>query len=400
LENGKRDVDGGILMIPLSPSKIDNYLTCPLQYKFTMRGTTPRPSNSYKVGSCSHHALEKYVDSRMGNGKGMTIEEAMDYATTHVESFKPKVIEESLSILKNWLRSKPLPPPNRVIGTEVRFGPTGSLVRGKPVHEEIDFESGLKIHGIIDLLWNDNGTLVVGDYKTSQQYMSDKDLSTKLQAQVYATAVHKKRPDVPIRVEFYMLRYPENGPVVWVPEADSFFGMENMILAYQRRIHKDSTFEPTPNEMCKWCSFNYCCKGFKMWTTPDPDEKQLVKCKNCKHDVELKPDNRKLWCNMGTIELLTELDDWFGRYVSIKKTVENLKMFVQEAMDRQNSKAMENWKITRKAYANYDEVMAPLIAKYGGITKIKKNEPELFAELQEFKQTKFGKPYLTKTGGW
>lgn len=358
---------------------MDKYLSCPLRFKHYNKGTTARPSSSYKVGSCCHHALEVYVDSK----GSMDIEEAMNYATTYVQAFKPNVVKEALKILKIWISHLNLPSPEKIIGTEIRFGPHNSNIRGLPVHEGVEFDSGLKIHGIIDILWNDNGTVVIGDYKSSRQYMTDQDLSTKLQAQLYATAIHQIRPDVPIRVEFYMLRYPENGPVIWVPEEGQFKEIEKQLHAYQKRISEDQTFEPQPSEECKWCEYNYCCTAFKLWTKPSDEN-----------------GGYKLWEMMGVLELVDELDEWFGKYISTKRVVDDIKSLLQEHMERANIEKTANWKITRKSYPQYHEDVAPLIARYGGMTKIRKEYPELYTELQSFKSTKWGRPFLRKTGGW
>jgi len=246
------------------------------------------------------------------------------------------------------------------------------------------------IHGIIDLLWVDNGTLVIGDYKTSRSYMTDADLSTKLQAQLYATAVHQIRPDLPLRVEFYMIRHPENGPVVWVPEEDSFERIEKQLYAYQTKINEDETFEAIPSEDCKWCEYNYCCKTFKNWimSTPSKEESENG-----------REERYRLWENMGVIELLGELDEWHGKFISAKNIVEDLKKFARESMERENQQKLGGWKITRTARSEYHPSVQALIAQYGGLNKIKYNHPELYDELEQFKKTKWGKPHLRNYGG-
>ena len=147
----------------LSPSRIDKYLSCPAQFAYYQQGITARPSTAWHVGSFSHEVLEHYVNSvsPKENRFTMSLDEAMQY-TLSTNHFKPRVVREGMEMLRKWLYhpKNPLPQPSKITATEMSFGPRGDKIRGKPVKEEFTFESGLEIHGIIDLLWEDGRHLV------------------------------------------------------------------------------------------------------------------------------------------------------------------------------------------------------------------------------------------------
>jgi len=366
---------------PISPTRLERFLQCPRSFKFYQDGITQRPSNNWKVGSCCHEALEVYVDSldRKNNRFTMTIDEAMAYSIEFVKPFKPGVVDHSMDILKKWLSFNPLPEPRKIIATEMRFGPKGTKLRGKELHEYIKFENDLAVHGIVDILWeDDDGTIVIGDYKTSRQWLTNDELGGKIQAQLYAAAINNIMPERKCRVEFYMIRYPQNGPVVWVPEPYEFENIERNLRAYQLAVEREQNFEAEPSDFCKWCSYNYTCHAFKTWSS-------------------VEPKNSKLWENMGLIELSTELDNYFAKYIATKKVVDNIKDLLQTHMDRDHLDQVGNWKVTRKSYKNYDDEVAPLIAEYGGINKC---PPEMRLELEDFKKTSWGRPFLKKVSGW
>jgi len=346
-----------------------------------MLGTTQRPTTSWQVGSASHDFLERYVNSLdTETGKySMTVDEAIQFSLS-LHHYRPHVVREASELIKSWLNhpNNPLPSPSKIIATELSFGPKGDKIRGRSVHEHVHFESGLQIHGIIDILWeDDNGTIIVGDYKSQRSWITPQDLENKVQAMCYALAIHKMFPERPLRVEFYLLRYPNN-PIVWAPTEDSFTEMENILLGYQRRILSDTDYVATPGKGCKWCEYNYTCKAFQAWST-------------------VEPENNPLWYNMPLEDLMPALDEWFDRYTSVKNVYDEIKSLAHEHMDRMNLKEEGNWKITRKSYHNYADEVQSIIWEHGGVKNL---PPELKADLSPWKQTSFGRPFLKKVKGW
>lgn len=358
----------------LSPSAMKQYLTCPLQYWHQREaGTTARPSYNWRVGSCFHQAMEVYVKSKYQ----MTFEAAMDWSIANIEAFSPDVRAEALIIGKRWLNSKnnPLPHPRKVIATEETFGPPGTKLWGKPVHAGVSFPSGLSIRGIIDLVWQDGNTIVIGDYKTTWLRMDNDDLPHDVQAIAYAVAT-KALTGRPVRVEFYMIRYPENGPVIWTPTEEEFESMENYLLAIQRKIRQDTEPDARPSLDCRYCAFNYACKSFETWAS--------IK----------KP---KVWNLRELTEILNLYDEWYDRHMASKTVKDDLKdlalgIMSREHIDRITLDSGAVFKIDRRATHTWAKEVQHIVNKYDGNLP-----PQLALELSQHKRIRYGKPYLRRT---
>ena len=360
----------------LSPSKMKKYLECPEQYWHKMEGTTERPSFGWRVGSCFHQAIEVYVKSKYQ----FTFEQAMDWGIANIEAFDAATRKEAMRIGLLWLETDPLPRISQVVGTEESFGPPGTAIRGKPVHIGVEFDSGLKIRGIIDLVWEDANTIVVGDYKTGWEYMDDEMLSTKVQAMAYALAVHKlTHGNREIRVEFYQIRYPDGGPVTWAPEEQDYEEIENYLAALQRRILNDETHEPIPSLDCRYCPFNYTCEAFDLWS-------------------HTKPPNMALWHTLDLPDLISLYDVWNERFLSNKRVNDDLKDIIVEVMSREFVDQVKlpngaGFKINRKATKKWDKEVQPILDENNG-----KMPPNRALELSQYQRTTYGRPYLQRIG--
>lgn len=358
----------------LSPSKIDMYLACPARYYHKVEaGTRELPSKAFLVGSCFHDAAEKMTKSKYT----MDLKEAMIWCIANKKAYSRAVQLEALRIGEKWLATGPLPPIHKVIAVEESFGPPGSTIRGKPVHTGITFDSGLKLRGIIDIVWEDaDNTIVVGDYKTQWSPITDEDLAAKTQAMAYALAMHKvTKGSRNIRVEFYMIRWPEGGPVVWAPLEEDYAEMEEYLRAVQLRIQKDTTHLALPSLDCRWCDFNYTCPEFLHW-------------------AGAKPPDKSIWHTMETDELAQEYDVWNARMLATKRVNDQLKDILVEVMSRDNLRKIGNFQLDRKVKRQWDEEGEAMLKKYGG-----ELPPFLAIEMSSHQRVTYGKPFLRRIGG-
>jgi len=355
----------------LSPSAIDTYLQCPEKFRHRYdAGTQARPSTSYMVGSLFHDAIESYIDSKYE----WTFEQSINYVLEHVNAYQPKVVKEALRIGNNFLAQQRLPPIDKVFGTEISFAPTGRKIRGNIAHSHVDFPSGLRLYGIIDMIYMDGDTVVVADWKTQKSWITPDDLAVKVQAMAYALVVHTIT-NRPVRVEFILVRYPEEGPVVWIPEDDDFGRIEEMLLAYQRRIQADVTpVQAKPSDMCRFCEYNYTCTPYQNWAAKDPP-------------------NAALWETMTLGEKAEELDKWEDIFSASKGAREHLKGLMQREMEWQHIDAIGHWKIKRIGKTEYQPAAQLIIDQYGGMENV---PAEYRAQLENFKRRKLSKPFLQR----
>ncbi len=348
---------------------MDAYLGCPEKYRHRYEADTiPRPVFTANVGSAFHQAIEVYVKSKYT----MTFSEAMYWSIANIETFPPSVIKEALEIGSKWLSEGPLPPVERIFGAEVSFAPPGKYLRGKKPHNEIKFDSGLAVHGYIDMIYEDGDTIVVVDYKTQRSWISPEQLSAKIQAMTYALVAHRIT-NRPIRVEFHMIRYPEDGAVVWVPEPDKWSEIEEILSAYQTAIRLDEHPEARPDEDCRWCPYNYACKDYQTWAENAPV--------------------RKMWENMSLNERIEDLNEWHARFSVARDSTNKLKELVLNEMQIRNIDQIGRWRINRKAKSTWAPEAAAIIAQYGGLSHV---PSRIQIELRKYKSTTYGKPYLFK----
>ncbi len=354
----------------LSPTKMDMYLTCPERYWHTVEaGTTEKHSFSAHVGSCFHEAMEVYVKARYKTD----FSNCVDWVIANVEPFSKSVRDEAIRIAERWIYHDDthLPRFEKISAVEESFGPPDSTIRGKPINAAIKFDSGLKVRGIIDIVWEDGDTIVVGDYKTQRYMIDSEDLAAKTQAQLYALAIHKLTGRM-IRVEFYMIRYPEGGPVVWAPKEEDYPDIESYLWAIQNRIRNDSTHVAQPSLECRWCPFNYTCKPFDMWHTA-------------------APGNEPLPATLELEAIVAKYDEWNAKRITAAKMEDDFKHAALQVMSQEHIDRCGKFKVTRRAKRNYDQQGQIILAENDG-----KIPPHMAVTMSQHQFTTYGKPYLQR----
>lgn len=186
----------------ISASSINLFLTCPTSYflKYELGLNDDFTDQSYaKYGTLVHEICEN-----MANGKYLFIDEALD---EYVERFNScgvsspenyyecgiKCIEEKWEFFDDFKKE--------IIGAEVKFN-------CKP------FENIPKYFGYIDLVYRDeDGNLVVKDYKTSKPY-TDKQLEHQIQPYFYAEACIEVYGELPKYFIFDFVRFGKTKTIV------------------------------------------------------------------------------------------------------------------------------------------------------------------------------------------
>ena len=183
----------------ISASAINLWLTCPTAYflKYQLDMDTAKTDETYaKYGTMVHEICEK-----MANGSYLFLDEAEE---EYVQGY-PNVgllpsqyeayYEQGLQGIRNtWEFFEDFR--YQIIGAEVKFN-------FKP------FEEVPKFLGFIDLVYRDeNGSLIVKDYKTSKVY-DEKTLAKQIQPFFYAEACLAIYGELPKFFEFDFIRFGE-----------------------------------------------------------------------------------------------------------------------------------------------------------------------------------------------
>ncbi|MDD4907939.1 MAG: ATP-dependent DNA helicase, partial [Candidatus Omnitrophica bacterium] len=238
-------------LISLSYYHIDDYLTCPLKYKYVNILRVPIMEHHTVIyGRAMHEAVSKYFQFKIA-GKKM---DAGGLLEVFVDSFDPqgfldiKHQEERLRVGKEALL--------RFFGEEKKRNS-----RPKFIEKEFSFIlENNKITGRFDRVDEDKEGAVIMDFKTSQisaQKDADKRAKESMQLKLYALAYKNIFGALPKRLELYFL---ESGMIgSYVVEEEGLEEVKQETLEVSAGI-RARNFAATPSYMaCNYCAYNQIC---------------------------------------------------------------------------------------------------------------------------------------------
>ncbi|MBI5144555.1 MAG: PD-(D/E)XK nuclease family protein, partial [Candidatus Omnitrophica bacterium] len=235
----------------LSYYQVDDYLTCPLKYKYVHILHVPIMEHHTVIyGRAMHEAVTKYFQFKM-RGKKLQL---ADLLAVFAQEFIPqgfldeKHQEERFRIGKEAL---------------VRFYNAESETKSKPAFIEKDFAftfENNKIRGRFDRIDLEDDQAVIIDFKTSEvnkQKDADKRTKESLQLSLYTLAYKNIFGALPKRVELHFL---ESGLVGRAEiEEDELEKVKEKIKEASAGIRK-RIFTARPNYMaCNYCAYNQIC---------------------------------------------------------------------------------------------------------------------------------------------
>jgi len=238
-------------VISLSYYHIDDYLTCPLKYKYVNILRVPIMEHHTVVyGRAMHEAVCKFFQYKLA-GKNMELSELLD---TFSKSFDPQgFLDEKHQEERFRIGSDAL----------ARFYHSENTKDTKPLYIEKAFsfmQENNKIAGRFDRIDIEQGQAVIIDFKTSQiSRQEDADRRTKesLQLVLYALAYKNIQGKLPKRVELHFLESGLIGNAV-VKEAnlETIIEKINEVSAGIRR----QDFSARPAYMsCTYCAYSQIC---------------------------------------------------------------------------------------------------------------------------------------------
>jgi DNA helicase-2/ATP-dependent DNA helicase PcrA len=239
-------------VISLSYYQIDDYLTCPLKYKYVHILRVPIMEHHTVIyGRAMHDAVCKFFQYKIV-GKDMQLEELLNVFKS---SFAPqgfldeKHQEERFRI--GWQALN-------------RFYNAQETKESRPLYIEKDFSFILennKITGRFDRLDMEEDSAVIIDFKTSEitkQAEADKRTKESLQLDLYALAYKNISKELPKRLELHFL---ESGLIGSKSvKEENLEKVIDKIKEVSRGIRKQD-FSPTPAYMaCTYCAYNQICQ--------------------------------------------------------------------------------------------------------------------------------------------
>jgi len=238
-------------ILELSAYKIDDYLTCPLKYKYVHILRVPiMAHHTVLYGSAMHEVVERYYQYKM-NKKKVSLEELLSWfeKALSTEGFEGmEHFKERLSRGKEAL-------------TEFYKQEEKSPVVPESIEQEFAFMMGNnRIKGRWDRIDREGSDAVIVDFKSSQvkdQKEADKKTKASPQLSLYALAYKETRGILPKAVKLYFL---ESGLIGSAEKDEDDFEELNAQIEEVSRGIREQKFEAKPTYMaCFSCAFNQIC---------------------------------------------------------------------------------------------------------------------------------------------
>lgn len=238
-------------LVNLSYYHIDDYLTCPLKYKYVNILRVPIMEHHTVIyGRAMHLAVSKFFQYKLA-GKNMSLADLLD---AFQSSFDPQGFLDAKHQQERFCAGKE---------ALLRFFNAEEKRNSRPQFIEKDFSFVLednKITGRFDRIDKEGQEAVIMDFKTSQidnQKDADKRAKESLQLALYALAYKNIFGIIPKRVELYFL---ESGIIGSAAIEDNRLEkIKEKIKEVSGGIRKRS-FNATPAYMaCTYCAYNQIC---------------------------------------------------------------------------------------------------------------------------------------------
>lgn len=246
--------------VPLSysPSSLSQFTSCPLAFRFSYIERRPQPPQPAATkGTIVHRALEllfaldakkrtvdvahKFLDDAFDEFKDID-----EYVDLQLNEDEKKVFQTSAhSLIDNYFR---LEDPTQI----------------KPIGLEVKLEAQVGdtlIRGIIDRLeQDDNGDLIVTDYKTGSVPNQTSEQSRLAGVHLYALLCEKVFGKLPSKVQLLYLSKPT--AIIATPNPSSVKGIAIKSAAIHKAVVtacEKGDFRPKVSALCSWCGYRDLC---------------------------------------------------------------------------------------------------------------------------------------------
>lgn len=246
----------------LSPSRAGDFKTCPQLFKFRAIDRIPEPTSIYQArGTTAHLALQRLFDDPVAERTPERLYDLFREAWTEIRGEDEfdglfETVEEerawgvdSMALLANYFS----------IEDPTTFDPED---RELDMLEDLE---GIVIRGILDRIDRDeDGLLVITDYKTGKAPPERYALSSFFALKIYALLIRNRTGETPKEVRLLYL----NGPTLYrLPiddrQLDAMDGQLRALWAAIERAMSSDRFPPRPGSLCNWCSYQDICPGFQ-----------------------------------------------------------------------------------------------------------------------------------------
>ena len=268
----------------LSPSRANDFLTCPLLFRFRTIDRLPEPSSPAALrGTLVHTALEHLFDLPAGERtvvqtRALLTQAWLELAASDV--YSARILQEELGLDGT---ADPAEVADRVLASALPLLDTYFALedpsRLEPYAREfavsVEIAEAFTIRGFVDRIdRSPAGEIRIVDYKTGKAPGSRYEAKAMFQMRFYALAWWRMTGDIPRRLQLMYLGSSE--VLRYEPTEQDLVSTERRILALREAINKaarSGVFAPTTSRLCDWCAYQSSCpaKGGVLPPMPSPD---------------------------------------------------------------------------------------------------------------------------------
>ncbi len=249
----------------ISPSRANDFMQCPLLFRFRVVDRVPEPPSSAAArGTLVHSVLERLYDAPLGQ---RTREAALDLlpgewdALVEAEPRYSELFGSDVAAQAEWLGSA-----GKLLGTYFTLEDPNRL---QPEARELRVEhqladGGPLLRGIVDRLdVAPDGALRVVDYKTGRSPRPGYEGSALFQMRFYGLVIWRERGVLP---KMLQLVYLGDGQVLRAePRERDLELTEQKVRALWEAIEsagRSGAFRPRKSALCGWCNHQALCPEF------------------------------------------------------------------------------------------------------------------------------------------
>ena len=245
----------------LSPSRANDYLQCPLLFRFRVIDRLPEPPSAAAVrGTLVHAVLERLFDAPAG---ARTLEAARGLLPGCWEMMlaeRPECSDVVGGDLESWFAGA-----GALLATYFTLEDPNRL---EPAERElvisVDLDDGFQLRGIVDRLdVAPDGAMRVVDYKTGRSPNPGFESGALFQMRFYALVLSRLRGRVPAMLQ---LVYLGDGTLVrHTPDEAELAVTEQRVRAIWAGIRataESGTWRPRRSALCGWCAHQAVCPAF------------------------------------------------------------------------------------------------------------------------------------------
>nr|WP_229734489.1 PD-(D/E)XK nuclease family protein [Cellulomonas carbonis] len=247
----------------MSPSRANDYLQCPLLFRFRVVDRLPEPPSAAAVrGTLVHAVLERLYDAPAGARTPAAARALVAPEWDRMLQERPECAE----VLADD------------VDLDAWFAQAGALLdtyftledpnRLQPAERELDvatqLEDGPQLRGIVDRVdVAPDGAIRIVDYKTGRSPREGFESGALFQMRFYALVVSRLRHRVPAMLQ---LVYLGDGTVLrHVPDEAELRTTERRVRAIWSGIvaaAEQGSWTPRPGPLCGWCAHKDLCPAF------------------------------------------------------------------------------------------------------------------------------------------